>query len=108
MRLLAHLLFLITLFLFCMMPFWILISSFFTFMVGLFLVPLYIPLWIVLRSCCRFLLKAFQDNDATDIKSIQRLERAIRLNTRALKYNIWLSIPVLFLFLGYMHGRGKI
>lgn len=94
----------VSIFLFFVMPVWILVSSFFTFMALLFLVPLYVPIWIVLRIVCRALIKS----PVMDERRILRLERAVRYNTRALKYNLYLSIPVLFLFFGYLHGLGKI
>ena len=106
-RFLAYFLFWVTRILFWIMPFWIVISSFFTFMAGLFLVPFYIPIWIILRMCCRVLLKHIQVMDTSVNKSIHKLESAIRLNSRALKYNLYLSLPVSILFLGYMVGRHK-
>lgn len=99
----ANFIFFISLFLFFFMPVWILVSSFFTFMAFLFLVPFYMPIWVVLRLICQALLKSQQ----LEKVHILRLERAIKFNTRALKYNFYLSLPVLLLYLGYFSHRGK-
>ena len=104
LRFFANLLFFISLFLFYFIPVWILVSSLFTFMAFLFLVPFYMSIWVVLRLICQALLKSQQLED----RHVRRLERAIISNTRALKYNFYLSLPILFLYLGYLNHRGKI
>ncbi len=100
---LTHALYWVSAFLFYIMPLWIVVSSFFTFMAFLFLVPLYMPIWLVLRWISRKL----KTSPLLDEQHQQKLNRAIVFNTRALKYNFYLSIPIVILFLGYLSKMAK-
>jgi hypothetical protein len=101
---LARSLHVITLLLFWLMPAWIAVSSLFTFMAGFFLVPLYVPVWVILRWFCRVLL----ESEDLPNNLVPILEKSVLRNSRALRYNVILSIPAIFLFIGYLARRGAI
>jgi hypothetical protein len=100
----ARVLYVLTWLLFLGMPVWIFLSSFFTFLAGFFLVPLYIPIWVILRWLCRLLLSSRNLRGSL----VPMLQKSVLRNTRALRYNVILSIPALVLFVGYLAGRGAI
>jgi hypothetical protein len=101
---LARLLHITTLLLFLFMPVWIAVSSLFTFLAGFFLVPFYIPIWLILRLLCRLLLRS----ESLPDNIVAILEKSIRRNSRALLFNIILSVPAIFLFVGHLKSIGKI
>ena len=70
-------------------------------MAFLFLVPFYMPIWIVLR----WLSRKLKTSPLLETAHQNKLDRAIAFNTRALKYNFYLSIPIAFLFLGYLRKK---
>jgi len=100
----ARVLYVLTWFLFLVMPVWIFVTSFFTFLAGFFLVPFYVPIWVVLRWLCRLLLTSRNLRESL----VPMLQKSVLRNTRALRYNLILSIPAIILFIGYLAGRGAI